>query len=422
MQSHFDAIIAGAGPAGASAAILLARAGWSIALIEKLAFPRRKVCGECIAATNLELLDALGIGDAVAAGSGSDLRRVALMQGRSTTIADLPQFDHSHHTWGKALGRETLDALLVAQARAVGVVVLQPWSVHSVDGVAGAYRCMLRASGSHDEALLHAPIVIAACGSWGRLSASRALKPRSRRSGDLFAFKANFRHATLPEDLLPVLSFDGGYGGMVLAGRGVATLACCVRADRVTRLRRTAPEKSAGEVVEAMLRRECAGVDAALRGARRVGNWLASGPLQLGIHLRRSDDLLRIGNAAGEAHPIIGEGLSMAIQSAWLLCAHLLRASARHDGLPDRRQLRVVRDRYASDWRRHFTRRLHVAAVLAHLAMHPRFSARLVPLLGRRAALLGRAARWGGKVRCVPDPATIAWLVAHQSRQEISAT
>jgi len=35
MRTAFDAVIAGAGPAGSAAAILLARAGWSVALIEK---------------------------------------------------------------------------------------------------------------------------------------------------------------------------------------------------------------------------------------------------------------------------------------------------------------------------------------------------------------------------------------------------
>jgi flavin-dependent dehydrogenase len=35
MRTEFDAIIVGAGPAGAAAAILLARAGWSVALVEK---------------------------------------------------------------------------------------------------------------------------------------------------------------------------------------------------------------------------------------------------------------------------------------------------------------------------------------------------------------------------------------------------
>src|SRR3954463_4035160 len=104
-EPHYDAIIIGAGPAGSSAAILLARAGWSVALIEKQAFPRRKVCGECIAASNLPLLDALGIGEEFSALAGPPLRRVAVMAGDHTIDAALPPMEGGRHRWGRALGR-----------------------------------------------------------------------------------------------------------------------------------------------------------------------------------------------------------------------------------------------------------------------------------------------------------------------------
>ncbi|MEO7337535.1 MAG: FAD-dependent oxidoreductase, partial [Caldimonas sp.] len=90
MLHDVDAVIVGAGPAGASTAILLARAGWSVALVEKQRFPRRKVCGECIAASNLPLLDALGVGADFASLAGPELRRMALMRGVHTVSTDLP--------------------------------------------------------------------------------------------------------------------------------------------------------------------------------------------------------------------------------------------------------------------------------------------------------------------------------------------
>jgi flavin-dependent dehydrogenase len=77
MKTRFDAVIIGAGPAGSTAAILLARAGWSVALVEKQRFPRRKVCGECIAASNLPLLHALGIGKQFDISAGPELRQIA---------------------------------------------------------------------------------------------------------------------------------------------------------------------------------------------------------------------------------------------------------------------------------------------------------------------------------------------------------
>src|SRR5437016_2497832 len=57
----FDAVVIGGGPAGATAALLLAEAGWAVALIEQKQFPRRKVCGEYLSATNWPLLTRLGI-------------------------------------------------------------------------------------------------------------------------------------------------------------------------------------------------------------------------------------------------------------------------------------------------------------------------------------------------------------------------
>src|ERR1019366_3706051 len=215
MSTRFDAVVVGAGPAGASTAILLARAGWSVALVERQRFPRRKVCGESLAASNLPLLDALGIGEAFSRLAGAELRRVALMRGRETIVASLPPAEAPAHRYGRALGREHLDALLAAQAEAAGATLFQPWALQAIEGSAGRFRLRLRTAGAPGDACeLEAGLIVAAHGSWEPLSSQRAVLRRARRSSDLFAFKANFRSTSIPQDLLPVLSFRGGYGGM----------------------------------------------------------------------------------------------------------------------------------------------------------------------------------------------------------------
>ena len=390
MGSTRDAVIIGAGPAGSAAAIILARAGWSVALVEKERFPRRKVCGECVAASNLPLLDDLGIGAEFDAVAGPALRRVALMSGERTVEADLPPAPGTHH-WGRALGRETLDVLLLEQARAMGVEVLQPCSVMAIEGVPGDWRCRISALHGDESSVLRARVAIDAHGSWQALPSARQVHRRTPRGSDLLAFKANYRHADLVDGLLPVLAFDGGYGGMVVADGGLATVACCIRRDRLDACRLAAPGLRAGEAVEAYLRTQCRGVRKALQPATRVGPWLAAGPLDPGIRVDAHDGPFRIGNAAGEAHPIIGEGMSMALQSAWLL-THCLLAGDKANGTAIAHQRDVAR-RYVAHWRRQFAPRLVFAAAFAHLAMLPRTTAPLVGLAQAWPGMLTLGAR-----------------------------
>ena len=403
--TSFDVLIVGAGLAGSTAAILLARAGWSVALVERQRFPRRKVCGECIAASNMPLLQALGVGEALRARAGPELRRVTVLHGKGSVTADLPAADDGRYAWGRAIGRETLDGLLLQQARAAGACVFQPWAAQAIGGAAGAWHCDLRAIESAVLLRLDAALVIDAHGSWEDLPSHRLQRRLARSAADLFAFKANFMRAALPEGAISVLALDGGYGGMVVADGGVTTVACCIRRDVLSGLRAAAPGLRVGDAVQAWLQAQCAGVRQALQGAVRDGPWLASGPLEPGVRISATDDLFRVGNAAGEAHPILGEGMSMALQSAALLSSLLLgpRGVAR---VPHSEAQADVQRRYATAWRQQFAPRLRLAAAFAQVSMRPRSAAALMHTLRLWPGLLTRGARWGGKVRCATAAAT----------------
>ena len=394
--TRFDAIIVGGGPAGSTAAILLAQAGWSVALVEKQSFPRRKVCGECIAATNLPLLHALGIGEAFDAIAGPELRNVALYAGDATLQAPLPAFD-APHAWGRALGREHLDTLLMERAAELGATILQPRTAKRIARDGASHVCHTMDAYNNAQAL-RAPVLIAAHGSW-EPDPSFEDKHRPQRNSDLFAFKANYRNAQLAPGLLPVLAFPGGYGGIVLGDHGRTTLAFCIRRDALRASRARHPARKAALAALAHLEAHCSGVRDALQGADLEAPWLGVGPIQPGIRAAwRDDGVFAIGNVAGEAHPILGEGMSMAIQSAWLLCERLI--PHRDELLTGRARAEVGRD-YARAWRRSFALRIRLAATFAHLAMRPEASSALLPLLQRWPCLLTAGARIGGKTQRV---------------------
>src|SRR5205085_5000595 len=89
--NSYDALVIGGGPGGATAARLLAKAGWSVAVVEKTQFPRRKVCGEYLAPTNYPLLQQLGILDDFLQSAGPEVRRIELVLKGSTITSPMPR-------------------------------------------------------------------------------------------------------------------------------------------------------------------------------------------------------------------------------------------------------------------------------------------------------------------------------------------
>jgi len=401
----YDALIIGGGPAGATAALLLARAGWSVALTEKKRFPRAKVCGEFISATSLPLLRELGVAGAFHAAAGPDVRRVGFFAGEMTLDAPMPahasvlRLAMHDESFGRALGREHLDTLLLDAAWRAGAIVYQPYAAQSLRCDGGVHLCAIANHAGEIE--LAAPIVIAAHGSWETgVLPTQAAYPH--QASNLLAFKAHFHNAALPPDLMPLLVFPGGYGGMVASDAGRVSLSCCIRRDCLADCRREHPGIPAGEAVLSHIRASARGVDDVLRDASLESAWLAAGPIRPGIRLRADDQVFLVGNAAGEAHPIVAEGISMAMQSAALLAAQLLAAPQARASAGARREIAA---RYARTWNSAFAPRIRAAALFAQGLMRPAGAALAGRILSRFPNLLTVSARIAGKTRPIPQNA-----------------
>jgi flavin-dependent dehydrogenase len=389
-MKRYDAIVIGGGPAGSMSAFLLARAGWSVVVIEKSDFPRRKVCGEFISAPALALLARAGLADDVLEVAGPEIRELAVYAGERVITGPMPRGEGPVE-YGRAIGREHLDTLLLGQALDGGVDLLQPWRATACRSLADAYA--VEAKSSSDTVELVAPVVIDAHGSWeAGVYPGSALCERQSGS-DLFAFKAHFTNGALAPARMPLLAFPGGYGGLVTSDGGRMSFSCCVRRDALKACRTAAPGSSAGNAVFAHVSRTCRGFREAAEGAVREGPWLAAGPLQPGMRFIGRDGCFAVGNAIGEAHPIVAEGISMALQSAWLLCERLVAAPRSLRGAAWRA---VARD-YEAAYRANFAQRIAVSRVFAAAAMRPAAAGVVARVLQGAPGLLAFGARWAGK-------------------------
>ena len=385
-----DVLIIGGGPAGTSAAVWLADAGWKVVLVEQHAFPRQKVCGECLPAGAFPLLDELGVGEQVRRLAGPPLRRVGWMDSDRSLLGDMPASAAAAEPYGRAIGRDVLDTLLMARARIAAVDVRQPARVTAVRGSPGSFQCAIREGGSIDS--ITAAVIIDAHGSWERgprfavPGAAPDPADQPARSSDLLAFKATFTRSALAPGLLPVIALPGGYGGMVISSDGRTTVALCLRRDTLRAVRSRHRGVTAGIAVERYLRECCPGAAAALHGGERQGSWLAVGPLRPGLRLAQTPGIYRVGNAGAEAHPLVGEGMRMALQSSRTL-AHDLSSN------------RLRAGHVGTRWRAAFKPRLRFAACYAHIAMRPMLATPVGRMLQQWPALLTTAAVLAGKAR-----------------------
>ena len=113
----WDVIILGAGPAGAAAAIHLAREKLRVLLCDKASFPRNKVCGGCLNAQSLAHLQSIGIEKSDLLESGAlATGHLRLFSSAGSARLDLPE--------GIAIPRAELDRIVVERAIQCGVAFL----------------------------------------------------------------------------------------------------------------------------------------------------------------------------------------------------------------------------------------------------------------------------------------------------------
>ena len=303
-----DVVIAGAGPAGCVAAVVLARAGARVRLLDRATFPRPKLCGDTVNPGALAILRRLGL---TAADAGLPVGGM-LVTGPAGVSVDAR---YRGGLLARAISRADFDHALLACAADAGAAVEEGTLVQGplvVDDRVAGVRVRGRDGG---DVPLAARVVIAADGRESRLARACALarhpaRPRRWAVGAYFAGAVGLRERG-------EMHLRGThYIGLSPLPGGLAN-ACVVTADRA-RLRRPAEFLLATIAADREL-------GPRFRGARMVDRATVLGPLAVDCPAPGVSGLLLAGDAAGFIDPMTGDGLRFAIRGAELAALEALR-------------------------------------------------------------------------------------------------
>lgn len=339
MEDGCDVLIIGAGPAGASAAIALARSGYQVALIDKQRFPREKICGDFINPINWPLFEHLGVTQRILSEPHSEVSGFRITTGSGAAAETGFGSAPARRWFGLGLSRARLDQTLVERARELGASVRLGCRVLELSRTARGWRATL---GSGE--VLQAKLLIGADGRNSWVARQLSLEAFSLTQGRCVGFQARLRCSSFEPGKIEIHLFPGGYAGLVALGDGTVNLGLAIERSRLARHR-----------VDDFLLTDCLSQNPRLkfilRRSDRVTELRSAYPVYFPARRCYADRALLVGDAARVTEPISGEGVYFAIQSGLLAALALDRAlragdlSARHFARYERACARAFRGR-----------------------------------------------------------------------------
>jgi geranylgeranyl reductase family protein len=311
--ARYDVLVIGAGPGGSASAILLARAGARVALVERATFPRPKACAEYLSPEAGRVLARLGALSAVEAERPARLAGMRVVSPDGTSFAGRfsgarafrPFAEH-----GLALPRERLDHVLADAAARAGATLLERTCLEGLERApSGDVLIALRSAGG--RRWLRAPLVIGADGLRSRVA--RWLGVARQGGRRRLALVAHVAGARGVDDLGEVHVAPGAYVGLAAVGHGLTNVA--VVADLAAW-----PPGDRDERWHAVLRRFPTVADR-LALSTRVSPVRAVGPFARWTTRATGDGALLVGDAADFYDPFTGEGIYAALRGAELAAA-----------------------------------------------------------------------------------------------------
>ncbi len=324
-----DVIIVGAGPAGASTAYHLARAGIDVLVVDSSTFPRDKVCGDFVGPVALRELSDMGVT------ARADFQRTNKvvgatlhLDGKTLVTRNLPSAD-GLPSFGRVIPRLALDDWIREAAISAGA---RFQARTKVSDVTTAHRCAtVEATIDDTPTRLRARLVVGADGSNSKVARAMRRGETIRKKDRIVAVRAYYTDVAGPGDRCDMYFSQASFPGYYWLFPTSATTANV----GLGMVMETTPPTD-GHLRTMLL--DLVERDPALRerlGGATIEGRVLGWPLSTYNHRTPlvRDGVILIGDAAGLINPLNGEGIQYALLSGRWAAETITPALRVADGL-----------------------------------------------------------------------------------------
>jgi FADH2-dependent halogenase len=314
-----DVVVIGGGPAGSTAASVLARAGRKVVLFERDRFPRFHI-GESLLASVNDVFEAIGVADRIRAADFPQKWGATFItpDGKVERFADFAVATEvrAPQTW--QVPREKMDALLLEHAQASGADVRQGHRVLDLafdpDGVSIAFRGPSANGDAAPTGTLRARAVVDASGRAGLLSRAFSLRIDEPELANVAVFS---HYAGVPRaegrrsgDIRVVARPDNGWFWLIPISGELMSVGVVLPQAAFKALPKLEPEALLAHVIA-----DTPAVAHLLANAERRWPVRVEKDFSFGCRAYAGDRWIIVGDAGSFLDPVFSSGVAIALES-----------------------------------------------------------------------------------------------------------